>query len=65
MNERAATVMALSATLTRSLNIPRGAPCYDEAMRYLLIIALVLVADVSKTNLIKLSIVLLRLSMQL
>lgn len=65
MNERTATVMALSATLTRSLNIPPGEPCYDEAMRYLLIIALVLVADVSKTNLIKLSIALLLLSMQL
>jgi len=32
---QAAAVMALSVTLTRSLNIVPDTPCYTEAMRYL------------------------------
>jgi hypothetical protein len=41
MRDRVATVMALSATVTSSLNMAPGAPCYEEAMKYLAIIGLV------------------------
>jgi hypothetical protein len=41
--ELAATVMALSATITSSLNVAPGSPCYEEAMQYLLITVLVFI----------------------